>query len=340
MLRRHATQTAGLLFVAALAVAGCGGGTSTGSQSGGGGTGGGTIVVAYQPQDINSQGIAKTLFTKYKNYTIEYKDFSSGADVYRAMQSGAVDFGLIGNAPYTIAISKGSDYKATWLYDVGTTGEALVVRQGKGINTVKDLKGQKIAVPFGSTADYMVRGTLEAAGLKPNDVKLINLAPAAMQAAWQRGDIDAAYIFNPVLDQLVAMNGTVIATDQDLSQKGYLAADLGVVKASLLKSDPDLVNAWMKANVDAVNMIKNDPPKAVEVSSKAYGVDAKTIQSAFDGYQLPTKDQVLAPNMLPAVGKGLYTIAQLLKEEGLVGSVGPSTTYEQAVDATVLQRLP
>lgn len=297
------------------------------------------IVVAYQPGDATSQGIVKqeNWFAEVNGTPVVYKDFNSGADVYRAMASGAVDMGLIGNAPFTIAVTQGAKYTAVWWYVVGMTAEGLVVRSSSPIHTVADLKGRKVATPFGSTSDFMLHGTLDAAGLKPQEARLINLAPQAILAAWNRGDIDAAYIWEPVLGQLVKQNGKTIAFNKDLLARGYLAGDVGFVKTSLLKDHPDVVMAWMKANIRAVNLIKTDPAKAQAIAAQAYGVSADDIKATFEGDLFPDAQEQLGPEYLGGLGAQLGRVATLLASENLIPEAAASEVYQAAVSAEPLK---
>ena len=297
------------------------------------------IVVAYQPGDANSQGIVKQegWFTSVAGAPVIYKDFNSGADVYRAMASGAVDMGLIGNAPFTIAVTQGAPYTAVWWYDIGTTAEGLVVRAASPIKTLTDLKGQKVATPFGSTSDFMLHGTLDTAGLKPQEARLINLAPQAILAAWSRGDIDAAYIWDPVLGQLAKQGGKVIAFDKDLLPHGYLAGDVGFVKTSLLTEHPDVVRAWMKANIRAIDLIHSDRPQAEAIAAKAYGVSPEDIHATFDGDLFPTAQEQLGAEYLGSLGEQLDHVATLLASEGLVPSAAALEVYKAAVSVAPLK---
>jgi len=80
---------------------------------------------------------------------------------------------------------------------------------------------------------------LQQAGVNPADVQILNLRPPEVRAAWQRGDIQATFIWNPVLDE-VKKDGKVILTS------GKISADTG--KATF---DGFVVNKeWAKANKD------------------------------------------------------------------------------------------
>lgn len=294
------------------------------------------IIVAFQPGDANSQGIVKEKgwFSKVDGIPVEYRDFNSGADVYRAMASGAIDVGLIGNAPFTIAVTQGAKYQAAWWYDIGTTGEGLVVRRSAHIQGIAGLKGKSVATPFGSTADYMLHGTLHVAGVD-SGVRVLNLSPQAILAAWRRGDIDATYIWEPVLQKLVEQGGEIIAYDKDLLSSGYIAGDLGVVKVSLLKEHPDIVRAWMQANIRAMDLIRNDPVAAERAASAAYGLTEAEIKADFAGQLFPIASEQL--ERLAGTGVGLHHIATLLAAEQIIPAAAPKERYMSAATLAPLK---
>ncbi len=57
-------------------------------------------------------------------------------------------------------------------------------------------------MPFISTTHYSLLSALKHWGIKPGQVQIINLQPPAIIAAWQRGDIDGAYVWAPAVNEL------------------------------------------------------------------------------------------------------------------------------------------
>jgi taurine transport system substrate-binding protein len=111
------------------------------------------------------------------------------------------------------------------------------VKNGSGINTLADLKGKKIAMPFNSTTHFHTMVALDQAKINPADVQILNMRPPEVRA--QRGDIQATFIWNPVLAE-AKKDGKVIITS------GQISADTG--KATF---DGYVVNKdWAKANRD------------------------------------------------------------------------------------------
>ena len=94
-------------------------------------------------------------------------------------------------------------------------------------------------MPFNSTTHFHMMVALEQAKVNPADVQILNMRPPEVRAAWQRGDIQATFIWDPVLAE-VKKDGKVIITS------GKISADTG--KATF---DGYIVNKdWAKANKD------------------------------------------------------------------------------------------
>jgi len=123
---------------------------------------------------------------------IQWIKFESGGDVNTAFIAKTIDIGLAGSSPVTRGLSAPNfiPYVVPWIHDVIGSAESLVVRSKTGITTIAGLKGKKIGTPFASTAHYSLLAAIKLAGLKETDVRIIDLQPTDLLAAWSRGDID------------------------------------------------------------------------------------------------------------------------------------------------------
>ena len=131
------------------------------------------------------------------------------------------------------------------LEDIGAA-EALVARDGSGVTKVADLKGKKVATPFVSTSHFHLLYAMELAGLKPTDAQVLNMRPPEIAAAWARGDIDAAFIWDPAL-ATTKKNGKVLVTSGELCAKGKCTFDGLVVSKKWAKANPDFMVKFVKA---------------------------------------------------------------------------------------------
>src|ERR1700733_7932526 len=98
-------------------------------------------------------------------FKVEWSDFTSGPPMLQAMGAGSVDIGGVGNAPPVFAAAGGSKIAIVGAYQANPLGSALLVPKGSPITSVAQLKGKRIAVAQGSSADYHLLTVLTKAGL-------------------------------------------------------------------------------------------------------------------------------------------------------------------------------
>ena len=206
-----------------------------------------TVTFAYQDMMNPFRWVQQTgEIEKATGYKINWRQFGGGGDVIRAMASGDVAIGEVGSTGVATAISQGMDVELFWILEDIAAAEALVVRNGSGVNTIADLKGKKIATPFVSTSHFQLLYALNKAGLKATDAQVLNMRPPEIAAAWGRGDIDATFIWDPVLGQ-VKKTGKVLTTSGDICKQGACTFDGLIVTRKFAKENPDFMVALVKA---------------------------------------------------------------------------------------------
>jgi sulfonate transport system substrate-binding protein len=136
-----------------------------------------------------------------------WSDFTSGPPMLQAMGAGSVDIGGVGNAPPVFAAAGGSKIAIVGALQAPPAGSALLVPKGSTITSVAQLRGKRIAVAQGSSADYHLLTVLTKAGLSVHDVTLVYLQPAEGLAALTSGHVDAWDIWSPFLEEAEVQNG-------------------------------------------------------------------------------------------------------------------------------------
>lgn len=253
------------------------------------------VTIAYQDMVVPYRMAqeAKEL-EKTTGYKVNWKQFGGGGEVIKAMASGAVQVGEVGSAGIAAAVSRGEPLELFWILDDIGDAEALVAKNGSGINSVADLKGKKIAMPFNSTTHFHTMVALEQAKINPADVQILNMRPPEVRAAWQRGDIQATYIWDPVLAE-VKKDGKVILTSGKLSaETGKATFDGYVVNKNWAKDHRDFMVAFVKilAKSDEnyrANTAKWTPDSAeVKAVAKWSGAKPEDVPSGMGLYRFPT----------------------------------------------------
>ena len=288
------------------------------------------VTFAYQDMLVPLRTIIESgELEKTTGYKVNWRQFGGGGDVIRAMASGDVQIGEAGSSPIAAAASQGQDVKLFWILDDIADAEALVARKGSGIDGWKDLKGKKVATPFVSTSHYQLLVGLKLEGVDPKDVSVLNLRPPEIAAAWERGDIDAAFIWDPVLSKIKA-GGKTIATSGSIGRKGHPTFDGLIVNAKWAAENEAFLVTLVKALARADDEYRKNaakwtadsaPVKAIAKWSKA---DPKDVPAAIALYGFPTLQEQLSPNWLGGgAAKALANTAVFLKEQGRVQELKP-----------------
>lgn len=273
---------------------------------------------------------------------VEWHEFSSGAEVNRAVAGGSVDIGLAGSSPVTSGIAQGLDYKVVWIYDVLGENEALVATAESGITTLEDLPGHTIGTPFGSTTHYSLLAGMEGAGVNPSDVEILDMQPQDALAAWQRGDIDAAYVWVPVLAEMRDDGGTVVVTSGDLAEQGIVTADLGIVSTQFADDYPDIVATWIEQENRAVQLFRDDPEAGGAAVAEEFELDpAEALSQMQELVWLDAQEQA-APEYLGTPDEpgrfvdALFAAGEFLAGQELIDSAPSHDDLSTVIDSQFL----
>ena len=240
--------------------------------------------------------IDKGVFEKETGYTINWQKFDSGGSVIKAMASGDVHIAMAGSSPIAAGVSRGIDMQLFWVVEDIGAAEALVVRNGSGINSPQDLKGKTVGVPFVSTTHFHLLFALEQFGLNPKDVDIRNMEPNAIASAWEGGQVDAGFVWDPALGR-IKQSGKVLITSGQLSSWGKATFDGMVVNTQWGKENKDFLAKFIKVIAGADADYRNNPQSwsansdKVKSMVKLVGCDASAVPGILALYNFPTMEE-------------------------------------------------
>jgi taurine transport system substrate-binding protein len=293
-----------------------------------------TVTFAYQDMMNPWRWVQQSQeVEKATGFKINWRQFGGGGDVIRAMASGDVQLGEVGSTGVATAISQGMDVELFWILEDIAAAEALVARNGSNVNTIADLKGKKVGTPFVSTSHFQLLYALQKAGLKPADVQILNMRPPEIAAAWSRGDLDATFIWDPVLTT-VKKNGKVLTTSGDICKQGACTFDGLIVTRKFAAENPAFMVALVKALAKADADYRSNPktwtadPNKVAAVAKWSGGKPEDVADAMSLYGFPSLAEQASPTWLGGganggAAKALAQQANFLKEQGRLQSVAP-----------------
>lgn len=245
---------------------------------------------------VNAQLVTKNLGLVAKHMPgvkINYIKVGGGGDMLRAIAADQIDFGGLGNPPTAIGVARGLPIQGTMVLNMLDFVEAMVVRTDAGIKSFKDLEGKTLAAPFGSTTHYLLLQALADEGIDPASMKILDLRPNDIAVAWSRGDIDAAWFWEPNLDKAVKDGGNIFMTSGIMEKRGYPTWDVGVVMNEFAEEYPDYVTKFIAAECEGIDYWINNPKETAAIVAEELELSLEDATRMMRGTEMVPCDKQL-----------------------------------------------
>ncbi|MFF4272388.1 ABC transporter substrate-binding protein [Streptomyces sp. NPDC001536] len=322
MIRRIAA--AALSVTSLLALTACGADSSAEASS----SGQVTLTIGDQAKTLQTI-VAASDALKGAEYKVKWAEFEGAAPLYQAVQAGAADTGYSADLPALQALSGGVKVKNVAALKNDGTHVGIVVREDSGIDSVKDLKGQKVVVSSakGSVSEYLLANVLKENGLSYQDVEVQYLLPTDAQAAFASGKIKAWAIFGVYQAVALEQGGKLLVDGGDgrVSGIGFVNASEETLadtkkKAALADFLKRLGTGlkWTSTHQDAY-------AKAIEERNGADASVAKTLASAAYSQVLP---------ITPDINTTVQGVADLMNG---IGVLDPNVDVAKSADTSLLK---
>ena len=303
---------------AVLALAACGSGSpSGGSEDTGAAADGGELtpvtvgvipIVDVAPIYL---GVQEGFFEE-EGLELELQPAQGGAAIVPAVMSGSMDFGFSNISSMLLANSKGLDVQVVTA-GAASTGEdgadfgGILTTPASGVTTAADLSGKKVAVnTLNNINDTTVRASVREAGGDPTTIEFVELAFPDMQAALERGQVDAIQVVEPFLTGGMNSGSTLVAsnyvdTADDLTIGAYFTT------GAVADSDPELVKKFTNAMNKSLDYAQENPDAVRDVLLTYTKIDAATAEA------------LILPSFVTEINRsGVETLAELSLSDGLI----------------------
>ncbi|MDB5515329.1 MAG: aliphatic sulfonates transporter substrate-binding protein [Tardiphaga sp.] len=223
-------------------------------------------------QKGNSQAVMEAAgVLKDVPYKIEWKEFPAAAPLLEALGAGAIETGLVGDAPFTFAAAANVPIKAIGAVRQTREGLAILVPRESRIHGFEDLRGRKIATGRGSIGHQLILAALDARGWSPSDVQIVFLAPSDAKVAYTQGSVDAWSTWEPYVSQeeVLFQSRRVITAEGLTPGLGFQVASPNAIRDKRPQLEDFLqrltaARAWSQTNVSAYaetwGRLMNIPP--------------------------------------------------------------------------------
>ncbi|MFD4501796.1 ABC transporter substrate-binding protein [Streptomyces sp. NPDC058457] len=287
-----------------------------------------TLTIGDQAKTLQTI-VAASDALKGAGYKVKWAEFEGAAPLYQAVQAGAADTGFSADLPALQALSGGVKLKNIAALKNDGTHVGIVVRKDSGIDSVKDLKGQKVVVSSakGSVSEYLLANVLKQNGLSYKDVQVQYLLPTDAQAAFSSGKIKIWATFGVYQAVGLEQGGRLLVDGGDgrVSGIGFVnASDKALADTSKKAALSDFLKRlgtalkWTSTHQDAY-------AKAIEQRNGADASVAKTLASAAYSQVLPITSDV---------NTTVQGVADLMNG---IGVLDPNVDVAKSADTSLLK---
>lgn len=236
-----------------------------------------TLNVAYMPNYGSLWAIENAIAQGYleeEGITVKLTEFQDGPTIIAAMESGSIDIGYIGQGAHKLAINGQATIFA--LSHI-SNGDALI--GGKGITTIEDLKGKKVAYSSGSSSEDILVNSLRKANMTMDDIQAVDMDASAIVTAMLSGGVDACATWSPnslkILEEMpdaTKLTDNLTFSDETVSLASWIAMP------GFAQENRDILVRFTRAIFKAMDYAADDhQQETAELIAKQVAQDVDTV---------------------------------------------------------------
>ena len=211
-------------------------------------------------------------FFEENGLEVTIKGYESGKAAADALMAGEAD---ISTSAGFVFVS--NSFEFTDLRVIGTVAtkqiKELVARKDKGISTINDLIGKRIAVKEKSGAEFQLGVFLTFNGILQKDVEFVYLKPSEMLDAISNGEVDAVFVWDPYLYNIKKELGDSVVSWHG-GEDFYFVL---LTKEDWIENNPAAAERFMKSLLEAEDYIKDNSEEAKEFVKNRFDYESDYI---------------------------------------------------------------
>jgi NitT/TauT family transport system substrate-binding protein len=281
----------------------------------------------------------------YKKHGLDVKliNFSDNSVMAGAVQSGQIDATTLTYDQVIAANARGWKLKVVMPVDYSVGGDAILASMQ--IQSIKDLKGRKVAFMPASPSDFLLGYALAKDGLSERDVQPVNTTPEGVVGIMAGGSAEVGVSYEPNVSVIVKSSGGkrfhVLLSSRDA--RGMIT-DVLVLKDSVIAKNPKLVEGLIRGTMDGLAFMKSDPSRAAAIIAKTLDISTAEVQEQLPNIENPVLanlgDVFKKAGVLPSFYASGKIIGEILQREGQIAALPPIEITYDASFVNALQANP
>jgi NitT/TauT family transport system substrate-binding protein len=253
----------------------------------------------------------------------------SGVTTVQALTAGETQIAMGGG---TVAVS--SNLAGSDVVTIASIEPRLpyALLAQKEIKSLDQLKGKRLAISrFGSASDLAARLILQRYGLVPDkDVTILQTGGTSTRlSALSKRSIDST-VLTPEFFNVGKKAGFTILVDPTHYDIPFPQLEV-ITTRSFLKTQPDLATRYMRAIIEGIYMVKNNPEPSIRAMSKYLRIDDR--EALEEVYRLYRDTYPQIPHPSPAAIQTQLT--WMAEKDPRAKGARP----EQFMDGTILKEI-
>ena len=210
---------------------------------------------------------------------ITWREHAGGIQIVDALRRGELDVGVVGDCPAVYAQARDVPVVYVAAEPPARRVAAVLVPSGSNARSVRDLRGQRVAVNRAAQAHYLLLSALEEAGVDPREVEIRFEPPEQARRAFETGAVDAWAIWDPWLSSArLDLGARVLRDTSGLFESSvyYLA------RRELAERHPDLVSELCAQLRAAARWVESDPGGVARSVAPQLGLSPLALAASLD----------------------------------------------------------
>lgn len=202
-------------------------------------------------------------YFRKEGVNVRFNTFALGRDALDSALEGKSDLATVYDLPVARRLCEGKDIVILTTLHRSSRSHAILARRDRGIERLSDLRGKRIGVTRGISADYFLSVFLASNGLAASAVNAIPLEPADYEQALLEGRVDALSIYSPmtfkVRDALGAGRAAIFYSDL------YAETSVLAGRRDLVAAKREAATRALRAIVRAEAFVRDNPDESLRI---------------------------------------------------------------------------
>jgi len=268
-------------------------------------------------------------YFKEQGIDTELKSIPASGDRIAALTAGSVAFSNLGRIAAIVEMARGNNSFYFFAnIDDSPGNEGCWARPG--FDNFKALKGKKVAA--NTSAQITMNGLLQNEGMTEKDIQFVNLPGGEMAGAIAKGDVDAACVWQPLLDGVAkaAPGGKMLGLDSDtpnFKKFGTMASpDVMIISRKLVDENPELARKLATAIFKGVAYTNANPEDTAATVAHYFRKPPEEVLAAMKTFKYFGADNW--PEHMKLHSGQMQYLAQWLYDNGKIPSLPDTAKWE------------